>query len=97
MDSTLISQLKQFAGNTMPFLFVCSEVFQGDRYILSSGRDIVSLTLNSSVRGDTGEWTCSAQVYEDSVTGMKEMGEPVERTLQLVVGESFHIVMTDLK
>ena len=80
MDST---QLKQFAGNTMPFLFVCSEVFQGGIYILSGGRDIVSLTLTSSVRGDTGEWTCSAQVYESGTT--LTVGQPMERTLQLVV------------
>ena len=58
-------------------------MFQGGIYILNSGRDIVSLTLNSTVRGDTGEWTCSAQVYESGTT--LTVGQPVERTLQLVV------------
>ena len=65
-------------------------MFQGDRYTLSGGRDIVSLTLNNSVRGDTGEWTCSAQVYESGTS--LTVRQPVERTLQLlVVGKCGHL------
>ena len=60
-----------------------SEVSSGGRYTLSSGRAEVSLTLDSSVRGDSGDWTCSAQVFESGTT--LTVGGPVERTLQLVV------------
>ena len=60
-----------------------SEVSSGGRYTLSSGRADVSLTLDSSVRGDSGDWTCSAQVFESGTTLI--VGGPVERTLQLVV------------
>ena len=54
---------------------------------MSSGRAVVSLSLNSTDREDAGNWTCTAQVYEDITTGLT-VGAPVERTIQLlVVGE----------
>ena len=52
---------------------------------LISGRDIVSLSLNSARENDAGYWNCSAQVYDDDVV----VGGPVEWSIQLVVvGES---------
>ena len=72
---------------TYSVLSLTSEVEEGGRYTLSSGRDIVSLTLTNSVSDDTGEWTCSAQMYESGTT--LTVGQPVERTIQLtVVGKS---------
>ena len=54
---------------------------------MSSGRAVVSLSLNSTDREDAGNWTCTAQVYENITTGLT-VGTPVERTIQLlVVGE----------
>ena len=49
---------------------------------MSSGREEVSLTLDSSIRGDNGTWTCSAQVYDSED---QTVSQPVERTVQLVV------------
>ena len=60
---------------------------------MSSGRDIVSLTLDSSERGDAGNWTCTAQVYE---TGSLTVGGPEERSVQLVVVGRFSIKHLDL-
>ena len=61
---------------------------EGERVSLISGRDIVSLSLNSARENDTGYWNCSAQVYDGDVI----VGGPVEWDIQLVVvGESsFH-------
>ena len=57
----------------------------GERVSLSSGRNTVSLSLNSVRENDTGYWNCSAQVYDDDVV----VGGPVEWNIQLVVvGES---------
>ena len=54
---------------------------------MSSGRAVVSLSLDSTDREDAGNWTCTAQVYENITTGLP-VGAPVERTIQLlVVGE----------
>ena len=54
---------------------------------MSNGRAVVSLSLDSTDREDAGNWTCTAQVYEDITTGLT-VGAPVERTIQLlVVGE----------
>ena len=65
------------------FIPLCrSEVTSGGRFTVSSGRDVVSLTLDSSERGDAGNWRCTAQVYE---TGSLTVGGPVERSVQLVV------------
>jgi hypothetical protein len=59
-----------------------TEVTEGGRVTLSSGVEEVSLSLASSARGDSGTWTCRAQVYErEDVT----VGQPVERTVDLVV------------
>ena len=60
---------------------------EGERVSLISGRDIVSLSLNSARENDTG-YNCSAQVYNGDVV----VGGPVEWSIQLVVvGESsFH-------
>ena len=73
---------------TNEYFCVCvySEVSSGGRYTLSSGRPEVSLTLDSSVRGDSGDWTCSAQVFESNATaGPMMVGESVNRTIELVV------------
>ena len=51
---------------------------------LSSGREEVSLTLATSTREDDGNWSCSAQVYDTS-TLKETVGQPVQRTIQLVV------------
>ena len=53
---------------------------------MSSGREEVSLTLDSSIRGDNGTWTCSAQVYDNEG---QTVSQPVERTVQLVVVGEF--------
>ena len=63
-------------------------MISGGRYTLSSGRDVVSLTLDSSDRTDAGNWTCTAQVYE-SGTGSLPVGGPVEISVQLVVVGEF--------
>ena len=65
--------------------FVATE---GERVYLSSGRYIVSLSLNSARENDTGSWNCSAQVYDGDVI----VGGPVEWDIQLVVvgKSSFH-------
>ena len=60
---------------------------------MSGGRDVVSLTLDSSERGDAGNWTCTAQVYE---TGSLTVGGPEERSVQLVVVGRFSIKHLDL-
>ena len=60
----------------------CSVVSEGGRISVNSGREKVSLTLDSSTRGDNGTWTCSAQVYDSED---QTVGQPVERTVQLVV------------
>ena len=49
---------------------------------MSSGREEVSLTLDSSTREDDGTWTCSAQVYDSEG---QTIGQPEERTVELVV------------
>ena len=49
---------------------------------MSSGREEVSLTLDSSTREDNGTWTCSAQVYDSEG---QTVSQPLERTVQLVV------------
>ena len=49
---------------------------------MSSGRDEVSLTLDSSTREDDGTWTCSAQVYDSEG---QTVGHTLERTVRLVV------------
>ena len=64
----------------------------GGRYTLSSGREVVSLTLDSSDRTDAGNWTCTAQVYE-SGTGSLPVGGPVEISVQLVVVGEFQSVL----
>ena len=68
----------------MILVHIHSEVSSsGGRVTLSSGRDVVSLTLSSSDRGDAGSWTCTAQVYEENSS--LPVGEPVLRSVQLVV------------
>ena len=66
-----------------------SEVTSGGRYTLSSGREVVSLTLDSSDRADAGNWTCTAQVYDERGTGSLTVGGPVEISVQLVVVGEF--------
>ena len=57
----------------------------GGRISLSTDREEVSLTLESTTRDDTGYWNCTAQVYdEDNV-----VGQPVERPIRLVVVGEF--------
>ena len=53
---------------------------------MSRGREEVSLTLDSSTRGDNGTWTCSAQVYDSEGHAVSQ---PVERTVELVVVGEF--------
>ena len=60
----------------------CSVVSEGGRISVSSGREEVSLTLDSSTREDNGTWTCSAQVYDNE---NQTLSQPEERTVQLVV------------
>ena len=57
-------------------------VSEGGRISLSRGREEVSLTLDSSTRGDNGTWTCSAQVYDSEG---QTVSQPVVRTVELVV------------
>jgi hypothetical protein len=61
-----------------------SEVSSGGRFTLSSGREVVSITVNITNREDAGNWTCTAQVYENG-TGSLTVGGPVEVSVQLVV------------
>lgn len=56
----------------------------GGKYTLSSGRDVVSLTIDTTARTDTGYWNCTAQVYENGTDSLT-VGEPVMRSIQLVV------------
>ena len=72
--------------HTYSILFYCREAVAGGRIFLNStGRDVVSLSLNGARENDAGYWNCSAQVYDGDVV----VGGPVEWDIQLVVvGES---------
>ena len=65
-----------------------SPVTDGGRYTLSTGRDVVSLTVSNVGRNDTGDWNCTVQVFENVTTGLV-VGEPVERLVTLVVVGKF--------
>ena len=56
----------------------------GGRYTLSSGRDVVSLTIDTTDRTDAGDWNCTAQVYESGTDSLR-VGEAVMRSIHLVV------------
>ena len=55
---------------------------------MSSGREVVSITVDSTNRADAGNWICTAQVYENG-TGSLTVGGPVEVSVQLVVVGKF--------
>ena len=57
---------------------------EGGRYTLSSGRDVVSLTIDTTDTTDTGYWNCTAQVYENGTDSLR-VGEAVMRSIRLVV------------
>ena len=63
---------------TKPF----REVVEGGRISLSCSKKKVSLTLEITTMEDSGDWNCSAQVYE---TDSLKFGQPVERNIHLVV------------
>ena len=60
----------------------------GGKFTLRSGREVVSITVDSTSREDAGTWTCTAQVYENG-TGSLTVGGPVEVSVQLVVVGKF--------
>ena len=49
---------------------------------MSSGRAVVSLSLDSTDREDAGNWTCTAQVYESDST---PLGPPVNVSVELII------------
>ena len=53
-------------------------VSEGDGISVSSGREEVSVTLDSSTKEDNGTWTCSAQVYDSEG---QTVGQPDTHTL----------------
>ena len=61
----------------------------GGRYTLSSGRDVVSLTIDTTDRTDAGNWNCTAQVYENGTDSLR-VGEAVMRSIHLVVVGECH-------
>ena len=65
--------------------FLCREVVDGGRISLSTDREEVSLTLESTTRDDNGYWNCTAQVYD----GVNIIGQSVERPIRLVVVGEF--------
>jgi hypothetical protein len=73
------------SGNPLPTLTWTDntgrEVVEEGRISLSTGRELVSLTLSSTRQNDTGYWNCSAQVYD----GANVVGQPVGRDIRLVV------------
>ncbi|CAI8043848.1 Hemicentin-2 [Geodia barretti] len=73
------------SGNPLPTLTWTDNTGRvataGGRTSLSTGREVVSLTLSSTRQYDTGYWNCSAQVYD----GANVVGQSVGRDIRLVV------------
>ena len=59
---------------------------------MSSGRAMVSLSLNSTDREDAGNWTCTAQVYESDST---PLGPPVNVSVELIIVGEYIIISTN--
>ena len=57
----------------------------GGRTSLTTDREEVSLTLESTTGSDTGYWNCTAQVYD----GANVVSRSVERPIRLVVVGEF--------
>ena len=70
---------------TYTFSPPCRQVVDGGRISLSTGREEVSLTLESTTVNDTGYWNCTAQVYD----GDNVVGQSVEGHIRLVVVGEF--------
>ena len=59
---------------------------------MSSGRAVVSLSLDSTDREDAGNWTCTAQVYESDST---PLGPPVNVSVELIIVGECIIISTN--
>ena len=57
---------------------------------MGTSEEVVELTVAGTVRGDAGNWTCSAQVSSDEGT---EVGPPVTHTISLVVVGEFTLLL----
>ena len=72
----------------IPSLSLSSDIMEGGQYRLSSGRNVVNLTVDTTERADAGYWNCTAQVYENGTDSLR-VGEAVMRSIQLVVVGEF--------
>jgi len=64
-----------------------SSIAAGGRFTVSSGTETVSLTVANTVQGDSGNWTCTVQVF---IMNNEPVGDKVQHSVKLlVVGKSY--------